>query len=215
MSTRQLPPNPSLKSLRNQAKQLLHAHRAGSSEAVERFGSCHPRMRGPDAAAVGQEPVALADALLVVAREYGFDSWPKLLSGVIGDGSHFANEPGWEWALTPYLTVDISDGLYGCACGGERTSSAPRGCAFTWVGQPGDVSLTVAVAASGELVDLEPRPVGFDGDLKRHLLHLRCTAKSEDLGLFTFGLSYDEAPYGTICHLGVEVRSLGDQGLPQ
>jgi ankyrin repeat protein len=64
-----LPAAPSLEQLRKQAKDLLRAHRTGDPEAVARVAAHHPR---PD------EPLMLTGAQLVVAREHGFPSWPRL-----------------------------------------------------------------------------------------------------------------------------------------
>jgi len=69
-STRSLPDRPDLHQLKRQAKELLAAFRAGSPAAVEEVESHY---RGADAATF-----ALHDAQLVLARAYGFDSWPKL-----------------------------------------------------------------------------------------------------------------------------------------
>lgn len=103
MATRQLPANPSLKSLKNQAKQLLHGYQSGAKEAYERIRASHPRMSTVAPEAIRETPFALADALLVIAREYGYESWSKLLSEQFSDPNHFANEPGWEWTLSPNL----------------------------------------------------------------------------------------------------------------
>lgn len=67
--TASLPAAPSLEQLRKQAKDLLRAHRGGDSTAAARVAAHHPR---PD------EPLKLAGAQLVVAREHGFPSWPRL-----------------------------------------------------------------------------------------------------------------------------------------
>ena len=74
--TRTLPPKPSLAQLRKQAKELLKSYRAGKEAAVaevERFE------RSPDPA-----NFALADAQRVLARAYGFSSWPALKNHVAG-----------------------------------------------------------------------------------------------------------------------------------
>src|SRR5262247_1181877 len=72
MSARAIPPRPSLEFDRKQAKALLDAARAGDSAALARFHAHHPRFRA------GEAPdAALHDAQLVVAREYGFASWPR------------------------------------------------------------------------------------------------------------------------------------------
>jgi len=64
-----LPAAPSLEQLRKQAKDLLRAHRAGDPGAAARVAAHRPH---PD------EPLKLAGAQLVVAREHGFASWPRL-----------------------------------------------------------------------------------------------------------------------------------------
>lgn len=69
MPIRRLPDNPDLEHLRNQAKNLQRQVRDGDQRAVDLVREFHPR-----------PPQALrrADALLVVARSYGFASWPAL-----------------------------------------------------------------------------------------------------------------------------------------
>lgn len=82
MDARALPPRPSLAQYRKQAKDLLHAARAGDPEAAERMSRC-PRVRD-DAGAGGHAEYLLADAQFVIAREYGFGSWPPFASHVEG-----------------------------------------------------------------------------------------------------------------------------------
>jgi ankyrin repeat protein len=65
---RNLPPDPSLEQQKKQAKELLHALRAGDVDARARF-----RRHLPD-----KPRLTLADAQLVLAREYGFESWARL-----------------------------------------------------------------------------------------------------------------------------------------
>lgn len=68
-----LPPQPSLEFERKRAKALLRELRDGKPEAIDRAGARHDVFRnGPP------ERVTLADAQLVIAREYGFASWPRL-----------------------------------------------------------------------------------------------------------------------------------------
>lgn len=69
----QLPPRPNLEHLRTQARDLLSAVRAGNAVAIERM------QLAPPASRVRPQ---LAASLLVVAREYGFASWPKLKAHV-------------------------------------------------------------------------------------------------------------------------------------
>lgn len=77
-----LPARPSLEQLRKQAKELLREFRAGDAAAVQRVGTAIPRLADPALAG----DVALADAQFVLAREHGFESWPKLVQHI--DGNH-------------------------------------------------------------------------------------------------------------------------------
>src|SRR5215467_11079870 len=76
LPTRTLREHPDLDQLKRQAKELLEAFRAGEPDAVAE-ASRHYR---------GADPTtfALHDAQLVIARAYGFDSWPKLKAYVDG-----------------------------------------------------------------------------------------------------------------------------------
>jgi ankyrin repeat protein len=74
----QLPPDANLRQLRNQAKDLRRACREGDANAIGRIGQTHPRFSGLTQAEITAAGIALADAQLVIARELGFDSWPKL-----------------------------------------------------------------------------------------------------------------------------------------
>jgi hypothetical protein len=75
---RPLPPRPNLEFEHKEAKALLRRLRSGDPEALERARARHPDI---DASINASSPlnVKLADAQLVIAREYGFASWPKLV----------------------------------------------------------------------------------------------------------------------------------------
>jgi ankyrin repeat protein len=74
--TRKLPERPDLDHLRRQAKELHQAYLAGAPKAAAEVNRFY---QGADRAAF-----ALHDAQLVLARSYGFDSWPKLKAFVDG-----------------------------------------------------------------------------------------------------------------------------------
>jgi HEAT repeat protein len=67
LTLQKLPDSPSLEHLRNQAKALLEAFRAGDVDAVQRVRSLS-----------SAEPFKLSHAQFVIAREYGFQSWTRL-----------------------------------------------------------------------------------------------------------------------------------------
>ena len=75
-TTRTLRKHPDIEQLKRQAKELLAAFLAGDRAAV---GEVNQLYRGADPATF-----ALHDAQLVLARAYGFESWPKLKAYVDG-----------------------------------------------------------------------------------------------------------------------------------
>ena len=64
-----LPHRPSLVQLRKRAKELLQQLRNGDPSAINRLRRYKPNVSDP----------ILADAQFVLAREHGFESWPKLV----------------------------------------------------------------------------------------------------------------------------------------
>jgi ankyrin repeat protein len=81
--------NPDLDQLKRQAKELLEAYRASSPEAVAEVGAYQRTAT--------RETFALHDAQFVLARSYGFESWPKLkaaVDGVTAAKLHEAAESG-------------------------------------------------------------------------------------------------------------------------
>jgi ankyrin repeat protein len=78
VSTRSLPPRPNLDQLKIQAHELQAAQRSGDASAAARIAAHHPRMKGGSLESILAAPLTLSDAQLVIAREYGFESWAKL-----------------------------------------------------------------------------------------------------------------------------------------
>ena len=64
----------SLEQLRKQAKELLRQLRNRDPSAIERLRKCKPDVSDP----------ILADTQFVLAREHGFESWPKLVHHIQG-----------------------------------------------------------------------------------------------------------------------------------
>lgn len=71
------PATPNLEQQKKRARELLRAARAGDADALDRFRAHHPRL-APAAAPRRASALSLHDAQLVIAREYGFASWPRL-----------------------------------------------------------------------------------------------------------------------------------------
>jgi hypothetical protein len=76
--SRGLPDEPHLDVPKREARELLDSCRGGAAEAVDRIRRRHPKFQDtPDAAAL-VAGFKLADAQLVIAREYGFSTWTAL-----------------------------------------------------------------------------------------------------------------------------------------
>src|SRR5437763_11806301 len=87
--TRAMRETPDIDQLKRQARELLDAYRAQSPDAVIEVAA-HHRTATP-------ETFALHDAQYVLARSYGFESWPKLkaaVDGVTAAKLHEAAESG-------------------------------------------------------------------------------------------------------------------------
>src|SRR5215510_11231785 len=76
-STPRLPNRPSLAQLRKRAKELLQQLRKGLPSAINRLRKHKPNVSDP----------ILADAQFVLAREHGFESWPRLVHHIQSDQS--------------------------------------------------------------------------------------------------------------------------------
>jgi len=77
MDAKPLPYRPSLEQYKKQAKELLKAYRSAEVETIRRIKRNHPRFEKLSEPGFEISKFALADAQLVIAREHGFESWPK------------------------------------------------------------------------------------------------------------------------------------------
>ena len=71
-----LPEHPCLDQYRRQAKDLLHAAKAGDPSVLELFRATHPKC-------LDKPQLKLTDAQYVVARREGYASWPKFRDAVV------------------------------------------------------------------------------------------------------------------------------------
>jgi hypothetical protein len=78
MDAKQLPARPNLEQFRKQAKELLK--RRKTSDVIQRIRKFHPRLR--NLAEAQLETFSLADAQCVIAREHGFESWPRFIKHI-------------------------------------------------------------------------------------------------------------------------------------
>jgi hypothetical protein len=80
MDAKQLPARPSLEQYRKQAKDLFK--RRKSPEATRRLKRFHPRLTKCTETEIADAKLSLADAQWVIAREHGFESWPKFVKHI-------------------------------------------------------------------------------------------------------------------------------------
>src|SRR5260370_29855087 len=76
--SKSLPSRPNLEQLKKQAKDFLKAHESGDAETLQRIQANHPDYSNASKDGIRAAKFSLGDAQLVIAREYGFASWPKL-----------------------------------------------------------------------------------------------------------------------------------------
>jgi ankyrin repeat protein len=81
MPERELPARPNLEQYKKQAKDLVKDCGLGAAEAWARVRKHHPRFiqSGEESSA---PRIALTDAQLVIAREHGFESWPRFAAHI-------------------------------------------------------------------------------------------------------------------------------------
>jgi len=123
MSSRHIPVHPNLDQLKNQAKELLRAIKAGDASAIEELRTHHPKQPDPDT-------IKLADAQLSLARSYGIRSWPRLTEAckVIDAIWHDDAEELRSLVLKhPYLLHEMARGTERCNWGPPMSYAANLG----------------------------------------------------------------------------------------
>jgi len=121
---RTLPDKPNLNQLKKQAKDLLKAFQAGEPTAIDEMRAHYPHpISGPQ-----EHVLQLSDAQLVLARAYGFDSWPKLKA--------FVDGITMNRFVAAVETGDV-EGVRAMLSTSDRNS-------FTWI-QPGTMSIAVCI----------------------------------------------------------------------
>ena len=88
MNTRELPPHPSLEHFKKQAKDLLKSVQSGHPEALlsilQRIQNDHPRLGRLAELEPQRTKLRLADVQSIIARDYGFESWPRFAKHLRG-----------------------------------------------------------------------------------------------------------------------------------
>ena len=112
MPTKRLPSRPDLDHLKHQAKDLLVDFRARKLDALQRVREFHPRFHAAGDAEIGAATLTLSDAHLAIAREYGFNTWPRLKKHIESDERAKLDRPHVDLALEYRLVAVEPDGAH-------------------------------------------------------------------------------------------------------
>lgn len=167
-----LPASPDLSHLKRQAKQLLRDARAGEAHALERLATL-PVMRTMPPSALATHQLKLHDAQSVIAREYGFQSWPEIKRFIQWKQASRAERlKGWlEWIYDGRprerrLAIRMlgeepeflsGDAWVACATGDESTLRKALSDHTSWANCPGGpLAMPPLVAVTHSPLILEP-----------------------------------------------------------
>ncbi len=76
MPEKELPSRPSVEQYKKQAKELLHQSQLSLPQALQRLQKHLPQQKS------ARNKFSLTDAQLVIAREHGFESWPRFTRAI-------------------------------------------------------------------------------------------------------------------------------------
>jgi hypothetical protein len=99
MPAKPLPPRPSLEQYKKQAKDLVKAYRSDDADVRRRV---HEQLPG-----VTETRFALADAQFTIAREHGFESWPRFAKRIKESGGRLSSAPVWKAAEKAIVAGDV------------------------------------------------------------------------------------------------------------
>ncbi len=201
MTAKELPSRPNLDQYRKQAKDLLKSFHAGDPGALSLIRQYHPQFKKTGSEIHGSA-LQLSDAQWVIAREYGFESWPKFAARV---RDLAAQEPSASPRAMPVFAIDLDVKTDELSCtltrdGRRAITAAPGQPVRVWDVETGRVVRAFdarSVAAAGIGWSVDERQVFFgteDGavqlwdverDRRSHLLdghrgYVRCVALSSD-----------------------------------
>src|ERR1700736_1924776 len=108
MDAKELPPRASLEQYKKQAKALLKSEKNGDADALQRVRQHHPRLTKLTASELRSGRFLLADAQLVVAREHGFESWPRFAKHLEALSRDSSSTSKFESAVDAVITGDTA-----------------------------------------------------------------------------------------------------------
>jgi hypothetical protein len=110
MDSKELPARPSLEQYKKRAKDLLKSAESGDREALQltlqRIKRDHPQFGR--LVELQDAKLTLADAQLVIAREYGFESWPNFAQHIEGLTRQNSPVSKFESAVDAIVAGDLA-----------------------------------------------------------------------------------------------------------
>jgi ankyrin repeat protein len=112
MDTKELPAHPSLEQYKKQAKDLLKNAKTGHPQALQsilqRIKRDHPRLGRLAGLDLTSTKLRLADAQFVIARDYGFESWPRFAKHIAGLIVESSPASRFESAVDAVVSGDVA-----------------------------------------------------------------------------------------------------------
>lgn len=112
MNSKEPPARPSLEQYKKQAKDLLKSVKSGDPQALEqilqRLKKDHPRFGNLAALEPQGAKLRLADAQLVIAREHGFENWPRFAKHIEGLTRQSSPISRFESAVDAVVAGDVA-----------------------------------------------------------------------------------------------------------
>ena len=108
MDAKELPSRASLEQYKKQAKALLKDQKNGDADALQRMRQHHPRFAKPTDPELRSGRILLADAQLVLAREHGFESWPRFAKHVEALSRKSSSTSKYELAVDAVVAGDTA-----------------------------------------------------------------------------------------------------------
>jgi hypothetical protein len=108
MDAKELPSRASLEQYRKRAKALLKSQSNGDADALQRMRQHHPRFAKLTELELRSGRILLADAQLVLAREHGFESWPRFAKHVEALSRRSSSTSKFESAVDAVVAGDTA-----------------------------------------------------------------------------------------------------------
>src|SRR6516164_11024372 len=111
MNTKEVPAHPSLEQYKKQAKDLLKSVKSGNLQMVQsilqRLKQDHPRPGRLAELELKEAELRLADAQFLIARDYGFESWPRFAKHIESLARESSPASTFESAVDAVVAGDL------------------------------------------------------------------------------------------------------------